>query len=66
MASAQNLKITQTVDERVRGVVDTVVAIDSRLAVVDERVASVKDGVVTVDGRVNMVDNRVMQVIAGA
>ena len=65
MASAQNLKITHTVDERVRGVVDTVVAIDSRLAVVDDRVASVDNRVVTVDARVKMVDNRVMQVIAG-
>jgi hypothetical protein len=31
MASAQNLKITHTVDERVRGVVDTVVAIDNKV-----------------------------------
>jgi hypothetical protein len=52
MASAQNLKITHTVDERVREVVDTVVAIDNR--------------VVTVDDRVKMVDNKVTQVIAGA
>jgi hypothetical protein len=32
MAGAQNLKITHTVDERVRGVVDTVVAIDNSVA----------------------------------
>jgi len=31
MASAQNLKITHTVDERVRGVVNTVVAIDNKV-----------------------------------
>ena len=31
MASAQNLKITHTVDERVRGVVDTVVAVDDKI-----------------------------------
>jgi hypothetical protein len=66
MASAQNLKITHTVDERVRGVVDTVVAIDNRVVVVDERVASVNDRVVTVDDRMQMVDNKVTQVIAGA
>jgi hypothetical protein len=59
MASAQNLKITHTVDERVRGVVDTVVAIDNRVASVDDRVASVNDRVVTVD-------DKVTQVIAGA
>jgi hypothetical protein len=52
MASAQNLKMTHTVDERVRGVVDTVTVIDNR--------------VVTVDDRVKMVDNKVTQVIAGA
>jgi hypothetical protein len=59
MASAQNLKITHTVDERVREVVDTVVTIDNRVAIVDDRV-------VTVDDRVKMVDNKVTQVIAGA
>ena len=59
MASAQNLEITHTVDERVRGVVDTVVAIDNI-------VASVSDRVVTVDDRVKIVDNNLMQVIAGA
>jgi hypothetical protein len=31
MASAQNLEITHTVDERVREVVDTVVAIDNKV-----------------------------------
>ena len=31
MASAQNLKITHTVDERVREVVDTVVAVDDKI-----------------------------------
>ena len=51
MASAQNLKISHTVDERVRGVADTVVAIDNR--------------VVTVDERVKMVDDKVTLVIAG-
>jgi hypothetical protein len=66
MASAQNLKITHTVDERVRGVVDTVVAIDNRVVVVDDRVASVNDRVVTVDDRIQKVDNKVTQVIAGA
>jgi hypothetical protein len=38
MAAAQNLKVTHTVDERVKGVVDTVVAIDNRVAGVDDRV----------------------------
>ena len=59
MASAQNLNIGHTVDERVRGVVDKVVAID-------DRVANVNDRVVIVDEGVKMVDNKVTQVIVGA
>jgi hypothetical protein len=72
MAAAQNLKITHTVDERVKGVVDAVVAIDNRVsgvdarvASVDDRVASVNDRVVTVDDRVKVVDGKVTEVIAG-
>ena len=38
MAAAQNLKVTHTVDDRVRGVADAVVAVDNRVAGVDDRV----------------------------
>jgi heat shock protein HspQ len=38
MAAAQNLKVTHAVDERVKGVAGTVVAIDNRVAGVDDRV----------------------------
>jgi hypothetical protein len=79
MAATQNLKVVHTVDERVKGVTDTVVAIDNRVAGIDDRVASVNDQVagvdgrvanvsdrvVTVDDRVKVVDNKVMEVIAG-
>jgi len=44
MASAQNLKISHTVDERVREVVDTVVAIDNRVVTVDDKVTQVIAG----------------------
>ena len=44
MASAQNLMITHTVDERVREVVDTVVAIDNRVVTVDDKVTQVIAG----------------------
>ena len=53
MAVAENLKATHTVDERVRGVVNTVVAIDNRVAGVDNRVAGVDD---KVEGIANDVD----------
>jgi hypothetical protein len=66
MASAQNLEMTHTVDWRVRGVVDTVVAIEDRVAIVNDEVANVNDRVATVDERVKTVDNNLMQVIAGA
>jgi hypothetical protein len=44
MAVAQNLKATHNVDERVRGVANTVEAIDDRVRVVDNKVAEVIDG----------------------
>ena len=52
MAAAQNLKATHAVDERVKGVGDTVEAIDNKVADVDDQVASVKENVVTIDNRV--------------
>src|SRR6267154_2527433 len=52
MAAAQNLLVTNTVDERVKGVVDTVEAIDNKVADVDDRVAGVNETVVTIDDRV--------------
>jgi len=78
MAAAQNLKATHTVDERVKGVADTVEAIDNKVAgienqvtgvndkvaSVDDQVASINERVVTVDDRVKVVDNNVMQIIA--
>jgi hypothetical protein len=45
MAAAQNLKVTHTVDDRVKGVAGTVAAIDNRVAGVDDRVAGVGDQV---------------------
>ena len=59
MASAENLKATHAVDERVRGVANTAITIDNRVAGVDTRVASVSDKVVGVDSRVARVDDRV-------
>jgi hypothetical protein len=48
MATAQVLKVTHTVDERVRGVADRVVDVDDRVAGVDERVRTVQDNVAVV------------------
>ena len=59
MAVAENLKATHTVDERVRGVANTVVAIDNRVAGVDSRVAGVDDRIAGVDDRVASVNDRV-------
>jgi hypothetical protein len=58
MAVAENLKATHAVDERVRGVANTVVAMDNRVAGVDDRVASVDD-------RLKVVDDKVDDVILG-
>ena len=62
MAVAQNLKATHTVDERVRGVADMVVAIDNRVAGVGDRVAGIDDRLARVDDRVARVDDRVARV----
>jgi hypothetical protein len=65
MAAAENLKATHAVDERVKGVADTVTTIGNKVTGVDGRVAGVSDQVVTVDDRVKVVDNKVMEAIAG-
>ena len=68
MAVAENLKATHVVDERVREVANTVVAIDkgvAALAGVDDRVSSVDARVARVDDRVAGVDDKVAEVING-
>ena len=62
MAIAQNLKATHAVDERVKGVANTVVAVDERVACVDDRVASVDYRVGRVDDRVARVDDKVTSI----
>ena len=62
MAVAQNLKATHTVDERVRGVANTVVAIEDQVTGVDDRVAGVDVQVATVDDRVARVNDIVASV----
>ena len=57
MATAQVLKVTHTVDERVRGVADRVVDVDDRVAGVDDRVAGVDERVRTVQDNVAVVIN---------
>jgi hypothetical protein len=59
MAAAQNLKATHAVDERVKGVVDTVEAIDNKMVRVDDLVAGVNDRVTDVDNRVADVNDLV-------
>jgi hypothetical protein len=62
MATAQVLKATHTVDDRVRGVQDTVLDVDNRVAGVDDRVAGVDGRVAEVDNKVAGVDDRVVGV----
>jgi hypothetical protein len=58
MATAQNLKVTHAVDDRVLGVDDRVAGVDDKVASIDNRVASVDD-------RVKAVDDKVAAVIDG-
>ena len=62
MAAAENLRLTHTVDKKVEGVADTLVAIDNRMAGVDDRVAGVDDRVAGVNDQVAGVDERVAAV----
>jgi hypothetical protein len=52
MATAQVLKATHNVDDRVKGVADKVVGVDDRVAGIDDRVASVDDIVKAIDIKV--------------
>ena len=52
MATAEMLKATHAVDERVRGVADQVVGIDDRVAGVNNRLKDVNDTVRAVDAKV--------------
>ena len=61
MAIAENLKATHAVDERVKGVADTVATIDKRVAGVDDHVADVGDRVASVDERVAGVGDQVQR-----
>jgi hypothetical protein len=48
MATAQILKTTHTIDDRVAGVADKVLGVDNRVAGVDDRVKAVDDKVAAV------------------
>ena len=62
MASAQLMKVTNTIDKRVEGIADNVLVVDSRVAGIDESVAGVDKRVAGVDERVAGVDERVIRV----
>ena len=62
MAAAENLKVTHAVDERVKGVADTVTAIDNRVAGVGDQVARVDERVAGVDDRVQRTANGVDEI----
>ena len=59
MATAQVLKATHSVEERVRGVADTLLGVDDRVARVEDGVTSVDDRVAGVDSRLASVGERV-------
>ena len=65
MAVAQNLKATHTVDERVRGVANTVIAMDNRVAKVDDNVKDIDARVAIVDGSVKVVNYKIDEVLHG-
>jgi hypothetical protein len=66
MATAQLMKVTNTIDNRVSGIAENVLVVDNRLGGVDEHVAGVNDRVKDVDDKVKAVDDKIMAVIDGA
>ena len=65
MASAQLLKVTNTIDNRVEGIADNVLVVDNRVAGVDDRVAGVDERLADVNERVAAVDDRVKDIDDG-
>jgi methyl-accepting chemotaxis protein len=59
MAAAQVLNVANTVDDKVQGIADNMVSMDSRVAGVDDRVKDVND-------QVKDVNDKVAAVIDGA
>jgi len=59
MATAEALRATHTVDERVRGAADQVVGVGDRVAGVDNRLRDVNDTVTAVNDKVRVVDDKV-------
>lgn len=66
MASAEGLKATHAVDQRVRGVAEQLIGVDDRVVGVDNRLRNVGDLVDSVNERVRAVDDKVTGVIDGA
>jgi len=66
IATAEVLKVTHTVDNRVAGVDDRVTGVDRKVAGVDERGRGVDARVTIVDDRVKTVDENVAVVMHGA
>jgi hypothetical protein len=59
MASAQLLKVTNTIDNGIREVAGNVLVVDNRVAGIDDRVTGV-------DGRVKDVDDKLVALVDGA
>jgi hypothetical protein len=66
MATAETLKATHSVNERVRGVAAQVVGVDDRVAGVDNVLRDVNETVTTVNDRVRVVDDKVTEGIKDA
>ena len=66
MATAQVLKVTHTVDDRLRVVENRVIDVDNKVAGVDDRVACVGERVAGVDDNIKDIDDKVAVIIDGA
>ena len=65
MADAQLLKVTNTIDNRIRGLADNVLVVDNRVVAVNNRMSGVDERVAGVDDQVKAIDDKLVAVIDG-
>ena len=66
MASAQLLKVANTINNRVGGIADNVLVVANGVAGIDDRVAGVDERVASIDARLKDVNDKVVAVMDGA
>ena len=65
MATAEILRLTQIVDNKVTTVDNKVITVDNKVTNVDNKVTTIGSKVTTIDSKVKTVDNKVTTIVNG-